>query len=89
MADSAKNAEAKRKFKTWLNPMFLKLILTASMKSDSDEGTKPSPISRAFFKSQNTSKAKAYVHHKLNLELDLLFFIPAGLVTALHTGILF
>ena len=89
MADSAKIIQSKRKFETRLNPMFQNLILTASKQSDSDEVTEPAPTSRSFFEQKNPSEAKSYLYHKLNVELNLPIYVPTGLTTALHTGVLF
>ena len=89
MADSAKSLQSKRKFETRLNSMFKTLIITASKHSDDDGVTEPTTTSREFFEMKNPSEAKAYLYHALNLKLNLPIYIPAGLATAIHTGVLF
>ena len=69
--------------------MFQTLILTASKRSDDDNVTTPVASSRAFFEQKNPSEAKSFLYHKLNLELSLPIYIPAGMATAIHTGVLF
>ena len=89
MADSAKSLDAKRKFETRLNSMVQTLILTASKRSEDDIVTEPSASSHSFFEQKNSSEAKAYLYHKLNIQLSLPVYIPAGMATAIHAGFLF
>ena len=89
MADSSKSLQNKRKFETRLNTMFQTLITTASKRSDDDELSYPTTSSRAFFEQKNPSEAKSFLYHKLNLQLNLPIYIPAGMATAIHTGVLF
>ena len=89
MADSSKSLQNKRKFETRLNTMFQTLITTASKRSDDDELSYPTTSSRAFFEQKNPSEAKSFLYHKLNLQLNLPIYIPAGMATVIHTGVLF
>ena len=85
MTDSTKFLQNKRKFETRLNTMFQKLILIASKRSGDNEVTDPTPSSLTFFKQKNLSEAKAYLYHKMNLKLNMIIYIPAGMTTAIHT----
>jgi hypothetical protein len=61
MADLAKFLQTKRRFKTRLNLMSQKLILTASKSSEDNIVPEPTSTSRSFFKQQNPSEARAYL----------------------------
>ena len=89
MSDSTKSSEQKKKFEPRLNPIFQKLILTASSLSINESPPEPISTAREFLEEKNASEVKLYLYHKLNLEKSIPIYIPAGVVTVLHSGCIF
>ena len=89
MSQAASSAAIKKRFETRLNPLFRKLILTGSAEDSTSIPTGPTDDARTFFEQKNASEAKSYLHHKLIVMLSLPIHIPAGLATAIWSGVVF
>ena len=61
MNQSAPSAAMKKKFETRLNPLFRKLILTASAPNGDSIHTEPTADVSELFEQKNASEAKSYL----------------------------
>ena len=89
MNQSASLSASKKNFENRLNPLFRKLILTCSAKCGNSIPSLPSEDSRLFFEQKNATEAKSFLQHKLIVEKNLPIHIPAGLATAIWSGVMF
>ena len=81
--------QAKGKFENRLNTEFQALILTALASHSAEVTTEPCDTTRAFFEQKNAAAAKASLRRNLEIEENLPIHIPAGLSTAVRSGVLF
>ena len=81
--------QAKGKFENRLNTEFQALILTALASHSAEVITEPCDTTRAFFEQKNAAAAKASLRRNLEIEENLPIHIPAGLSTAVRSGVLF
>ena len=89
MAQSTAAPSNKKSFENRLNDTFKTLVLTASAPNSDSIPTEPSESSRSFFEQKNAAEAKAFIFHKLNIVENLPIHLPAGLTTAIWSGVVF
>ena len=89
MNQAVSSYKTEKKFENRLNPLFCKLILTASAKFSTSIPLEPNEEARTFFEQKNSTDAKSYLQHMLIVEKNLPIHIPAGLVTVIWLGVVF